>query len=367
MEPIDLDEAKEPFLARLSPMKNPTPQQIAIFCATIPLVVITFILGIIYRLYGQMHWWHLIIVPVMAGAISYVCFYYALEVFIYRRIKVIYKTIYKLKAPKEIKNTGIDMRSEIIGDVSQQVLDWANTNMAEIEELKKNEEFRREFLGNVSHELKTPIFSIQGYISTLLDNPDEDKDIQMLYLDKASRNVDRLCTIVEDLESISKLEAGVLTLEPRVFDIKALTIDIFELMELQAKEKNIQMTFKEGNERAYLVEGDKDRIKQVLVNLVSNSIKYGKMNGVTTVGFYDMHEQVLIEVSDDGIGIEEKNLGRVFERFYRVDKSRSRAAGGTGLGLAIVKHIIEAHRQTINVRSTYGNGSTFGFTLKKSR
>jgi len=260
----------------------------------------------------------------------------------------------------------VDLGEDVIGEVSREVLDWQKDRTDEIAELRKMEIFRKEFLGNVSHELKTPIFNIQGYIHTLLDGGLEDKNVNIHYLQRASKSVDRLCLIVEDLESISKLESGELILEQRMYDIHELVKDVFDSSEMKAKEKNIRLGYKDGSDKPFFVYADKERIRQVLVNLIVNSIKYGKEGGSTLVGFYDMDENILIEITDNGIGVEPLHLSRLFERFYRVDKSRSREAGGTGLGLSIVKHIIEAHKQTINVRSTYGVGTTFTFTLKKA-
>jgi two-component system phosphate regulon sensor histidine kinase PhoR len=214
--------------------------------------------------------------------------------------------------------------------------------------------------------LKTPLFNIQGYIHTLLDGALEDPEVNRNYLERASRSVERLCLIVDDLEAISKLESGELILDQRTFDIHELVKEVFESSEIRAVELHIKMEFKEGSDRQFFVYADKERIRQVVSNLVINSIKYGRKNGTTSVGFYDMDENILIEITDNGIGIDPSHLPRIFERFYRIDKSRSREQGGTGLGLSIVKHIIEAHKQTINVRSNYGIGTTFAFTLKKS-
>ena len=195
----------------------------------------------------------------------------------------------------------------------------------------------------------------------------EDPEVNRNYLQRAARSVERLCLIIEDLESISKLESGELTLDQRTFDIHELVEDVFESSELRTKEMSIHLDFKEGSDKQVYVIADKERIRQVLVNLIVNSIKYGRKGGSTMVGFYDMDENILVEITDSGIGIDSVHLPRVFERFYRVDKSRSREQGGTGLGLSIVKHIIEAHKQHIHVRSTYGVGTTFTFTLRKSK
>ncbi|MCB0578851.1 MAG: sensor histidine kinase, partial [Phaeodactylibacter sp.] len=220
--------------------------------------------------------------------------------------------------------------------------------------------------GDISHELKTPIFNIQGYLHTLLDGAIHDEEVNVKFIRKAAKNLERLHTIVEDLEAISRLESGELILEMQAFDIRKLTEEVFEDLEIKAAQRRIVLEFKEGAAQNFRVLADRESIRQVLTNLVSNSIKYGKDNGRTRIGFYDMDKNILIEVADNGLGIPKQHINHVFDRFYRVDKSRSRAQGGSGLGLSIVKHIIEAHKQTINVRSTPDLGSTFGFTLQKA-
>ena len=343
-------------------IRNPTPRSIAFYTA---LVVALLVGG--FSAFVQASWFEALVLFLISGVSSFVLFYYALEIFIYRKIKLIYKNIHRLKTTRH-KSSVFDkdvMSADPITEVSQEVILWAKDQNAEIEELKKLENFRKEFLGNVSHELKTPIFNIQGYIHTLLDGALHDPEVNVHFLQKAARSVDRLCDLVEDLINISQLETGQLKMEMERFDIHAMVKDIFESLDMKAKERDIQLHFKEGCDQPFFVFADKYRIRQVLVNLVVNSIKYGKDGGATYCAFYDMDENILTEISDNGEGIEEKHLPRLFERFYRVDKSRSREAGGNGLGLAIVKHIIEAHDQTINVRSKLGSGTTFGFTLKK--
>jgi len=252
-----------------------------------------------------------------------------------------------------------------IDNLNQEILAWADDRKNEIERLKKLEMYRKEFLGNVSHELKTPIFNIQGYVLTLLDGGLEDETINRNYLQRAEKSVDRMITIIDDLEAISQLETGELQLEPEKFDIVALTKDVLDAQEMKATTKGIILTMPEDLKPIYVF-ADRFRIRQVIVNLIVNSVKYGKEYGETKVRFYDVGENVSIEIADNGIGIEKEHLPRLFERFYRVDKSRSREMGGTGLGLAIVKHIIEAHSQNINVMSTEGVGTVFSFMLKKA-
>jgi two-component system phosphate regulon sensor histidine kinase PhoR len=231
--------------------------------------------------------------------------------------------------------------------------------------LREMEQYRKEFLGNVSHELKTPIFNIQGYINTLLDGAIDDPVVAVPFLKKAAKSTDRIATLVDELEAITQLESGFLTMEMEPFDIHELIHDIFDSLASRAAKRNITLKFKDGCDVPFMVEADKDRIRQVVINLIVNSIKYGNDDGTTQVGIYDMDKNALIEVADNGIGIAEEHIPRLFERFYRVDKSRSREGGGTGLGLSIVKHIIEAHSQTIHARSTINVGTTLSFTLKK--
>jgi two-component system phosphate regulon sensor histidine kinase PhoR len=289
-----------------------------------------------------------------------------LEKYIYRRIKLIYKTIRSSKMSMPQKTLNLRDDAFVLDDVEEEVAEWAESQEQEIRTLKTLEQYRKRYLGNVSHELKTPIFSIQGFVHTLLDGALEDPNVNKKYLERAASNVERLLTIVYDLETISKLESGELILEIKKFDIKELAAEVLADLEIRAAEQNIILTFKEGADKPFNVKGDPEYIRQVLNNLVLNSIKYGREGGTTKVSFYDMHNHVLIEVSDNGIGIHEHHLKHLFDRFYRVDKSRSRELGGSGLGLSIVKHILEVHDQTINVRSTPAMGSTFGFTLDKA-
>ena len=249
-------------------------------------------------------------------------------------------------------------------DVKDTVTEWALSAEEEISSLKSLENYRKKFVGDISHELKTPIFSIQGYLHTLIDGGLYDENINKKYLLRAASNADRLQMIVDDLEMINKLEAESEALDITSFDLKELVLEVFSDLGIIARKKSVSLIFKPGADKAFMVEADREKIRQVLINLINNSIKYGRDGGVTKISFYDMDKVVLTEVSDNGVGIEEEHLKHVFDRFYRADKSRSRNIGGSGLGLAIVKHIIEAHKQKITVRSTPGLGSTFGFTLK---
>lgn len=346
-------------------MKNPTPRQLALYAALIIAAVNFLVLIITKLIFGDFPWISLFIIVFLVFLTGYYVFSYALTRFIYRKIKVIYKAIHRLKRPKNENGNTIDLRNHIIDEVEKEVLDWAKSQKKEIDTLKEMEAYRRNFLGNISHELKTPIFNIQGYLYTLLDGDIDDPELLERYINRSVSNAERLNTIVQDLERIASLESGELAMDFQRFDIQSLTREVFDDLEIKAKERNIKLLFKEGSNRPYYVKGDREAVRQVVTNLVSNSIKYGSDGGYTKAGFYDMENQVLIEMTDDGIGISEEHLPHLFERFYRVDKGRSRDQGGTGLGLSIVKHIIEAHDQTINVRSRVNNGSTFGFTLEK--
>ncbi len=298
-------------------------------------------------------------------SITYLSVYYSINRFIYNRLKVIYKTIGKWHEVKRERKKGKNP-DDILSMVNQVVLEWHDVQQQKIDELQKMADYRREFLGNVSHELKTPIFNIQGYILTLLDGGLKDEKINKKFLEKSAKSVDRMIAIVQDLEEISKFESGVMNLNETVFNINELCREIRDFLEIKAEKNQTSIVIKQPENSRILVKADKTRIRQVLINLVDNAINYGPAaNGKIIISFYDFHDNVLIEVSDNGIGISEENLPRIFERFYRVDKSRSREKGGTGLGLAIVKHIIEAHRQSITVRSKPGKGTTFSFTLKK--
>lgn len=294
--------------------------------------------------------------------VNYLFVRYFLEKFVFRKVKLIYKLIYDSKMDKQSP----DGHVESLEDVNSRVLEWAESTRKEIATLKSLEEYRKNYVGNISHELKTPIFSIQAYLHTLLEGGIYDEKINMEYLKRAADNTERLQNIVEDLDTITRLESGNVQMDLKRIDLKGLVLDIFQDLTSMAAGRQITLQLKEGASESYFVMADKDAIRQVFTNLLVNSIKYGREGGVTKVSFYDMDHLVLVEVSDNGIGIEERHVKHVFDRFYRVDSSRSRKQGGSGLGLAIVKHLIEAHNQTINVRSTPDVGSTFGFTLAKA-
>lgn len=346
--------------------KNQTPNQLAFYGA---LVSAFFYAGILACLEAvqlvNLTTTAMVIMIVAAIVIDYLANYYFIRFYIYRRIKVIYKLIHRQKGSQEYKESDVQMRRAVLDEVEEDTEAWVASHETEMAELERMAAYRRLYLGNVSHELKTPIFSIQGYLHTLIDGGIDDETIRDKYLLRAAKNTDRLLTIVRDLELINKLDDGSEAPEMTYFEIKELCTEVFEELEIKAEERNITLTFKPSASDQWMVYADRERIRQVLVNLIYNSVKYGIQDGTTKLSFYDMETYLLVEVADNGIGIGEEHLNHVFDRFYRIDKSRSRDAGGTGLGLAIVKHIIEAHGQTITVRSSEGQGSTFGFTLRK--
>jgi len=327
------------------------------------LVAVIYILSH-YALGQEVDLWALLIMLSGFYIAAFVVFKYTFQKYIYNQIKIIYDTIFQVKKkalPEKLKSDG-----DIISEVHAQVKEWEKMKTDEITKLKQLENYRKEFLGNVSHELKTPIFNIQGYILTLLDGGLEDENINMKYLSRAEKSIERMINIVKDLESISKLETGQMDLNYMKFNLVSLVKDIFESFEIKAVEKNIELKLDKDYQSPVVVYADKLRISQVLTNLISNSINYGnEKGGKTVISLHDLDDKVLVQVADNGIGIEKKHLPRLFERFYRVDKSRSRDSGGTGLGLAIVKHIVDAHGQSLNVTSEYGKGTNFSFTLPK--
>lgn len=295
-----------------------------------------------------------------------VCFFiiqYRVEYFIYKRIKKIYDNVSLLDSSTLSPRVTTDMAT-----LTREVEKFTKDKKLEIDTLKVREAYRKEFMGNVSHELKTPLFTVQGYILTLLDGAMKDKAVRKKYLQRASKGVERLIYIVRDLDMITKLETGDLHLEKEDFNIVELVQGSFDLLEMKAAKKNITLTFDIDYEEPIWVYSDRDRIQQVLTNLIVNSIKYGKEDGTTEISIENLiKNKVIVRVTDNGEGIEKENLPRVFERFYRVDKSGSRREGGSGLGLSIVKHIIEAHDEKIYVESVFGVGSEFSFTLEKSK
>ncbi|WP_299225500.1 ATP-binding protein [uncultured Psychroserpens sp.] len=296
--------------------------------------------------------------------LSFIVIQYRVERFIYRRVKKIYDDLTLLESTSLRKHPiTTDMAT-----LTQEIDKYARDKKLEIETLKVREEYRKEFLGNVSHELKTPLFTVQGYLLTLLDGAIDDKKVSEKYLNRANKGLERLIYIVKDLDMITKLEVGDLRLTIETFDIVELVQSVFDLLEMKAAKKKITLTFDMDYSNPILVTADKERIQQVLTNLIVNSVKYGREKGTTEVSIENLiKNKVIVRITDNGEGISEMNLPRLFERFYRVDKSGSRKEGGSGLGLSIVKHIIEAHDEKIYVESELGVGSEFSFTLEKAK
>ncbi len=302
---------------------------------------------------------------ILFGSVFFVV-WLVLRAFVFRRIRSIYQTLYA-SYPEAHASTRLPRRENILVATEEEAALWVKRRQEEIEQLKRMEAHRKEFLGNVSHELKTPIFNIQGYISTLLDGGLEDRSIHYDYLKRSEHNVERLIQIVEDLVDISQLETGELKLDREAFDIIALLREVVEVQEFNAGSRGISLRLLNETDKPVMVYADKYRIRQVLTNLVVNSIRYGKDNGSTTLKATVADGRASVEIADTGIGIAPEHMNRIFERFYRADKSRSRELGGTGLGLSIVKHIIEAHGQAIRVASEVGKGTVFTFTLPQPR
>lgn len=320
--------------------------------------IVMFVSGVV--------WWQVLIVVVATFVAMALFSLYMIKAYVAYKLKPIYSMVLS----RQVHTSEIveEMQDKHVENISEELTAWADDNDKEISRLKQSEAFRKQYLGNVAHELKTPIFNIQGYISTLLDGGLEDELINRKYLERAEKSIDRLINIVNDLDTINKLENNMNRLKMESFDIVALAKEIAEQFEMEAAKRNIKVSVKGADAlpSTFNVMADKHFTGQVLVNLLINSINYGKEGGHTRIRFRDMMDKILIEVEDTGVGIAKEDLPRIFERFYRVDKGRSREKGGTGLGLAIVKHIIEAHGERITVRSELGSGTTFAFPLKKA-
>lgn len=326
-------------------------------------IFFTLLMSVFLYYYFSLKWLPILFFTIVFYILSFIIIQYRVERYIYRRVKTIYDDLTLLESTSLTRGAiTTDMAT-----LTQEIDKFARDKKLEIETLKVREQYRKEFLGNVSHELKTPLFTIQGYILTLLDGAMDDKKIRKKYLERANNAVERLSYIVNDLDLITKLEVGDLRLQPEVFDIVALVQEVFGMVEIRANDKKITLTFDRDYNKPIMVRADKERIQQVLVNLIINSLKYGRLKGTTEVSIENLiKNKAIVRVTDNGEGIENANLARLFERFYRVDKSGSRQEGGSGLGLSIVKHIIEAHDERIYVESEYGVGSEFSFTLEKA-
>ena len=340
--------------------KNISPRQMSLFNA----ITISVVAALTNFIFNRV-WWESLATFAGLFILTYNLTHFIIQRFIFRKIKLIYKFIYQTKATKReefyYKNI---LPQKSMKEVSEDVEKWAEQKKAEIELLKQNEAYRKEFLQNLSHEIKTPIFAIQGYVDTLLNGALENESVNRKFLNSTARNIDRLVNLIDDLDEISRLESGEQILNKSNFVIQDLFKDVFESLSIKAKDKQTLLIVKKGCESPVVVHADKEKIRQVLINLVDNAIKYGKVNGMVEASVYNTDgKNILVEVSDDGMGIAEEHLSRVFERFYRTDYGRSRNIGGTGLGLAICKHIVEAHGHSIHVRSKQEVGTTFGFTL----
>jgi two-component system phosphate regulon sensor histidine kinase PhoR len=304
----------------------------------------------------------LVFLILLTFIVSFFIIQYRTKRYIFKRIRKIYDEFSVLnedEISKEYATTDIDA-------LSKSVQEYVQEKRIEIKNLTERDSFRKDFLGNVSHELKTPLFTVQGYILTLIEGGVNDKLIRDKYLDRANKGVERLVAIVKDLDMIAKLETEGLGMNMEVFNIIDLTQNVFDLLEMRAKKRNISLQFDAVYDFPIFVRGDKERIEQVLINLIVNSIKYGKTNGITSVGIESHNEnKFIVKIKDNGEGIKKEHIPRLFERFYRVDQSRSREQGGSGLGLSIVKHIVEAHNEKVLLKSTFKKGSEFSFTMKK--
>lgn len=345
-------------------MKFKKTYSFAFISALYLLFLVIVVSSISYLLYNKFGFAAAVIAVVLLFVLFFFVIQYRVEYFIYRRVRKIYDDVSLL----EIENLQRRSVTTDMETLSKSVQKFAEGKRIEIQNLTERDSFRRDFLGNVSHELKTPLFTVQGYLLTLLEGASEDKDILSKYLDRANKGVERLTAIVKDLDMIAKLETDGLKMNIEPFNILEIAQNVFDLFEMKAKKKNISLTFDKIYDYPIFVMGDVERIEQVLINLVVNSIKYGKIGGETTVGIESYNQnKFIIKVSDNGEGVKQEHLSRLFERFYRVDQSRSREQGGSGLGLSIVKHIIEAHNENILLKSTFGEGSEFSFTLEKAK
>jgi two-component system, OmpR family, phosphate regulon sensor histidine kinase PhoR len=344
--------------------RNLSPRQLSLFAALVLSVCISLGLWVFEK-----DWRVALLALAVIFLGSYLLILSVIQQFVYRNIKLIYKFIYRTKASKQQEMYyKYLLPQKRLDEVREEVEAWAEDRSQEIEVLKKNESFRKEFLQNLSHEFKTPVFAIQGYIDTLLNGALENKEVNRKFLEKAGKNVERLAHLIQDLDEISRLERGELKIAKQNFIIQDLIREVFESLSLKAEQQHISLSIKKGCEQPLAVYADKEKIRQVLINLVDNSIKYGKVGGSVTASMYNTDgTNILIEISDDGIGIPEEHLSRIFERFYRTETGRSRDVTGSGLGLAICKHIIEAHGHSIHVRSKEGVGTTIGFTLSTQK
>ena len=346
-------------------MRNIKPIQILLIGAAAQIVLVSLLLWLYSVFVTPIRFQYILLIAATSTSISFGVGYFLLKHYIEDRIQTIYRII-NHGTKIQVNQPKVDLNIDVIGKATKESMVWANERKKEIAKLKEQAAFRREFLGNLAHELKTPVFSIQGYILTLLEGGLEDEKVNRKFLERASFAAERMTEILEDLDQIMDLEVNKVALKLEAFDIVKLTKDIITSFEERSLEKSVKVSIDKRYEPIY-VKADRAKIGQVLTNLIANSINYSRENGATTIRFYPINQSLVTEVSDNGIGISEKDAPRLFERFYRVEQSRNRNEGGSGLGLAICKHIIESHNQTIGVKSKLGEGSTFTFSLKKSQ
>ncbi len=327
--------------------------------------LVVIVSGTIVAIAWDFYWWGVMVVCVSTFIVTYLFSRFVLKKFVIYKMKPIYQIVFDRNLrTRDLE--GVYLKKEnLLETVTDEISDWAESTRQEIERLEEMENFRREYLGNFAHEIKTPVFNIQGYLSTLLDGALEDESVNRLYLERAEKSTERIVDVVTRLDEISRLESGEPHLEYSRFDVVELVREIADTFDMEARARKIRIRFKEKTPESLTVVADRKYIAQVVVNLISNSIRYGSPGGGARISFIDMFDKVMVEVADNGEGIEKEDVPRVFERFFRTDASRSREKGGSGLGLAIVKHILEAHGETITVRSELGVGTTFSFTLSK--
>ncbi len=345
-------------------MKLKKTYKYALWSALYLTVFSTFLSTLIYfLLFKYLGLLSYIVFSLVIFIFSFFVIQFRAEHFIYQRIKKLYEDISFLDV-NDLKRKKITTDVEALTKTVQEFIEGKSE---EIADLTQRDSFRRDFLGNVAHELKTPLFTVQGYILTLIEGAADDKEIRTKYLERASKGVERLTSIVKDLDMIAKLETEGMKMNIETFNILEMIQNVFDLFEMKAKKRGIKLKLDKTYEFPFFVKGDIERIEQVIINLVVNSIKYGKIDGITTVSIENYNsKKFIIRINDNGEGIKQEHISRLFERFYRVDQSRSREQGGSGLGLSIVKHIIEAHGETILLKSKYGSGSEFSFTLQKA-
>ena len=347
-------------------MTSGNPKGLAIIISLIATVVVSILL--IVQLYVEDIWqnWPFLLLVIPLGFITiFASTYYLIQLFLQRKISMIYRTIHELKTARS-ESEKIDMDSDVLGDINIEAQEWAQEKKEEIKELEDREQYRREFIGNLSHELKTPLFNIEGYILTLLEGGLEDKNVNREFLERASKGVERLGRIVEDMDMITKLESGIMDMKIERIDLMKVIAEVLVAVEMSAKKGGMRVEVNKPLGRPVMVMVDKNRLIQLFINLLNNSIRYGSKGGLVKIDILELEGQLWVEVEDDGIGISSEHLPRLFERFYRIGSSRSRNEGGSGLGLAIVKHIVDAHGQTIAVSSKEGKGTIFTFTLQKA-